>query len=285
MLGERLAASRPDLVVIDHAQMGWLLPFDGAAPPVALLAHNVEHELYGEAGTRGSGAMGWLNRREARLMKSFESRLAGGVDRVWTLTESDAATLERLGAGAVRAFPLPPTVAALELESEPERDVGILGTWTWDANAIGLRWFLDEVHPLLPPSVSVAIAGTASERFATEPGIAGLGRVEDAASFLRSSRVVAVPSVAGGGLQIKTLDAIAGGSAVVATPTAMRGIDDPPPSVRVAEDPAAFAAAIEGLLRSPPRPGDRATARAWVRRRRDLFRSSLDDELTAAIRA
>jgi glycosyltransferase involved in cell wall biosynthesis len=283
MLGERLAAKSPDLLVIDHAQMGWTLPLDGFHAPVALLAHNVEHELYGQAGSRGRGPVAWLNRREARLMKAFESRLANGVDRVWTLTDSDAAALGRLGAGPIRAFPMPPTIDVPDGDPEPERDVGVLGTWTWDANAIGLRWFIDEVRPLLPPSVSVAIAGTGSERFATEPNIACLGRVEDAASFLRSSRVVAVPSVAGGGLQIKTLDAIAGGTPVVATPTAMRGIDDPPPTVRVAEDPQAFAAGIDEGLRSPPGSGDRASARDWVRQRRDLFRSRLDEELAAAM--
>ncbi len=284
LLGETMAAKRPDLLVIDHAQMGWLLPVEELDAPVVLVAHNVEHDVYAGAGNRDGGAIGWLNRREARVMETFEGRVVNGVDRVWALTESDAISFERLGARSARAFPVPPAIEFAERAPQPSRDVGILGTWTWDANAVGLRWFLDDVRPLLPDSLTVAIAGTGSERFAAHPNVTGLGRVEDAASFLRASRVVAIPSVAGGGLQIKTLDAIASGAAVVATSTALRGIDRPPPTVRVADDPKAFAAAIESLLRSPDGAGDRAPARDWVRERRELFRSTLGDELAAAMR-
>jgi glycosyltransferase involved in cell wall biosynthesis len=284
LLGEAMAAKRPDLLVIDHAQMGWLLPVEALDAPVVLVAHNVEHDIYAGAGDRDGGVLGWLNRREARLMKAFECRVVKGVDRVWALTESDAASLERLGARSARVFPVPPTIEPAERGTEPSRDVGILGTWTWEANAIGLQWFIDEVRPLLPPSVSVAIAGTGSERVMSAPNVSGLGRVDDAGAFLGSCRVVAIPSLAGGGLQVKTVDAIAGGLAVVATPTALRGIDRPPATVRVAEDPQAFAAAIEAALRSPPEPAEQAEARDWVRRRRDLFGSTLDDELAAAAR-
>ncbi|MDX6583389.1 MAG: hypothetical protein QOI10_2573 [Solirubrobacterales bacterium] len=278
-------ATPPDLLVIDHAQMGWALPVEGPGRPVALLAHNLEHELYGEAAGRGGGPVGWMNRREARLMEGFERRIARAVDRVWTLTRTDAAALNGLGAPSVRAFALPPSVEVDDRHTVPEHDVGILGTWTWSANATGLRWFVDEVRPLLPPSVSVGVAGAGSEPFAAGPNLVAAGRVDDAASFLRSSRVVAVPSLAGGGLQIKTLDAIASGMPVVATPTALRGIDDPPPTVRVAESPKAFAAAIERVLQSPAGEDERRSAAGWVQRRRDQFRSELAEELTEAVGA
>jgi polysaccharide biosynthesis protein PslH len=283
LLRQTMAAKRPDLLVIDHAQMGWLLPVDAPDTPVVLVAHNVEHDVYAGAGNGDGGAITWLNRREARLMKALERRVVNGVDRVWALTESDATSLEQLGARSARAFPVPPTIEPADRPADVRRDVGVLGTWTWDANAIGLRWFIDEVRPLLSRSVNVSVAGTGSERITSGPNVAGLGRVDDAGAFLRSCRVVAIPSLAGGGLQIKTLDAIAAAGAVVATPTALRGIDHPPPTVRVAEDPPAFAAAIEALLHSPPGPGDQVVARDWVRQRRDLFRSSLDDELASAI--
>ena len=83
------------------------------------------------------------------------------------------------------------------------------------------------------------------------PGIECPGFVEDAATFLGGGRVVAVPAVAGSGIQVKTLDAIAAGRPTVATTLALRGIDSPPATVRVADEPAEMAAAIgDGVARA-----------------------------------
>jgi hypothetical protein len=49
---------------------------------------------------------------------------------------------------------------------------------------------------------------------------------------MAQAKVVAIPTLSGGGIQIKTLDAIASGSAIVATPVALRGISDPPATVQ-----------------------------------------------------
>src|SRR4029077_15790218 len=107
-----------------------------------------------------------------------------------------------------------------------EVDVAVLGTWTWSANRAGLKWFLGEVCPHLPPWLAVEVAGAGSEALeGSAPGVRMRGRVPEVMPFLQRARVVAVPSVRGEGVQINTLDAIASGRAVVATPIATRGID------------------------------------------------------------
>jgi hypothetical protein len=272
--GAQLRRLRPQLTVVDHAQMAW------AAPDASYvyLAHNVEHRLYtGLAEGRGLSAT--ANAREARLMRRVEEDLCRGARAVWALADADADVLAAM-AGRVITFDVP--VEVPPAPAEPSIDIALLGSWAWKANAAGLEWFLRDVRPRLPGGVSVEIAGSGSLGVpAAVHGVTARGRVPDAAAFLQSARAVAVPSVAGGGLQIKTLDAIASGRPVVATPFAMRGISDPPPTVAIAEDGAAFASALDRAMTSSGDGHHPEVARRWARERAARFsaqlRSALDD--------
>ena len=270
----------PGLVIVDHASMGWLMPPGGWPVPHVYIAHNVEHHVYEQLAAEG-GRRQWANAREAPLIRGCEESLCRSARSVWTLTEGEAATLAEMGAGErARSFDLPGTAAAPEPAGDATCDVATLGSWTWKSNAAGLVWFLSEVRPLLPPGLRVEVGGAASrELSAGTQGVTAHGRVPDAMSFLQSARVVAVPSVTGAGVQVKTLDAISTGRAVVASETAMRGISDPPPTMRVAGDPAAFAAAIQDALAAPPSEADALAAQAWARDRRVRFRDQLSTAL------
>jgi hypothetical protein len=58
---------------------------------------------------------------------------------------------------------------------------------------------------------------------------------------------------------------------VVASPIAMRGIADPPPSVTVADDAESFAAAIRSVVAATPGPDGVPPGIAWARERQDRF--------------
>jgi hypothetical protein len=239
-----LAERSPDLVVLDHAQLFWLASLIPAATPLVVLAHNLEHQLYGAEAPRRRHA---LDRRvyvrEARLLETIEEGLAKRATEIWTLTQHDRSWFEHLCAKRARSFTFPCQVTAAQHTKVPkEYDVCLLGSWTWRPNAEGLRWFIEAVHPLLAPNISIDVGGRGADWLRGRyPGVRYHGLVPDAQAFLRRARVVAVPSTRGAGIQIKTLDAIASGSAVVATPLALRGIEDPPRSVSVAGTAAEFA--------------------------------------------
>lgn len=210
-------------------------------------------------------------------MRRVESRLCDEACAVWTLTADDADTFRSMNARAL-AFDVP-----VEAPPPPEQaafDVGLLGTWTWRANAAGLEWFLRDVHPRLPDGVSVEIAGAGSLDVTGDSAkVRARGRVPDAAAFLQSARAIAVPSVAGGGLQMKTLDAIASGRPVVATPVAMRGITDPPSTVTIAADASSFADGLRQALCTTAPEDAAGAARSWVRERTVRFRGQLSAAL------
>jgi hypothetical protein len=273
---------RPELIVVDHAQMAWAVP-DDLDLPIVYLAHNVECQLYEEAAERSRWPMSWVNRREARQIESVERRLVHVAAQVWTLSENDARVLELLGSRASpETFEFPPSLKRTRT-ADSQYDIATIGSWTWDANAAGLRWFIEKVLPLLPPEISVAVAGAGAEQITADHlNVTYLGRVPDAARFLAASRVIAVPSVAGAGVQIKTVDAIGTGKPVVATELALRGIDGVPPTIEAADEPSEFAAALLKFLDTPPGPKERAAASAWVEERRDAFRTSIAEALAGA---
>jgi len=274
---ERALSERTwDRIVIDHAQMGWLVPQLDRHGPIIHISHNCEGLLYAEQAEEGNALRRAVFSREARLMQEMEIRLARTARSVWTLTQAQTQAFREMGASSVTLLPVPPMPLPKELRlREPDCDVALLGTWSWGPNRAGLDWFCREVAPLVP-DLRIRVGGSGAEdlrgRFSN---IEILGRVADAADFLAGARVIAVPSVKGDGIQIKTLDAIAIGRPVVATPFALRGIDELPARVRTAESPQAFAVALRDALAKAPD----ASADNWQVQRRERFRNALRDAL------
>ncbi len=275
-----------DMVVVDHAQAAWLDPRRWWDGPLVHVAHNAEHRMYADSAARAGGVRGLLLGREAERIRYLEGKIADAADEVWALTSTDAAALEALAGTRSRVLALPGTPAPEGPLPEPAVDVAILGLWSWAPNAEGLRWFLDRVAPLVPPDIRVSIAGAGANGLAARhPEVAFPGRVPDAQAFLRSARVVAVPSVAGGGVQVKTLDAVASGRPVVATTHAARGIDPLPASLTVADDPEQFAGALMAAAADDEgRVHAAAAAIKWSRDRREHLALQVCDAAAALAR-
>ena len=272
---ELLATGNYDIVIIDHPQLSWLESLVKAKDKVITISHNLEHELYQETSRKvNSFILKFIYRREAHLIKAQEDMLASRVKQVWTVTEHDAKYFLALEGGArAIAFTQPP--ASEKLLDKPlskNFDIGLLASWTWQANQEALQWFLQAVYPHLPTNLSIHIAGKGADGLTEKyPNIHYRGVVPDAQEFMAQAKVFAIPTLSGGGIQIKTLDAIASGSLIVATPVAVRGISNPPQTVQVAEQPEDFAKLLVSAIASPAMPQAFNEARNWYQARRDKF--------------
>ncbi len=270
---------RPALALLDHAQTHFAArELERCGAPVVFVAHNVETEVYRRLAREASSrAHGWIYSREARLMAASESALTRRADQVWALTDDDAALLRLIDPGAnVRTLTVASPMSALEPRA-PECDVALLGTWNWQTNSQGLIWFSQEVVSLLPTGTRVWVAGVGAEWLrGRHPEVSVLGRVADAQEFLSKARVVAVPSTAGGGVQVKTLDAVATGLPVVATRAATRGLAQLPRSVTVADSAREFADALRQSI-SGNGGGDRPCRDAveWSQARASRFEAEV----------
>jgi hypothetical protein len=271
-----------DAVVIDHAQLGWLLEvvngMDGGRP-VIFNSHNIEHEIYLQYVQQSRHPIAtWVYRREAKLVQRMEDHLATVARQTWALTQHDADYFNRLKPlGRVRTVSLPCGCASLQTDGlEKQYDIGIIGSWSWKPNIEGLEWFLQQVYPQLPSQVSIQVAGRGVDWLSGRyPNITYRGFVPDASVFMAQARVVAIPILSGGGIQIKTLDAIAAGSLMVATPMALRGIDDPPSTVSITAEPVTFGRSLMAAIATGAGDEARAEARQWYEARQQRFRTEM----------
>lgn len=239
-----------ETVIIDHAQLGWLLPLFAKKSNVIFIAHNLEHQIY-EAQLKNAQKYlsKYIYKREAHLIKKMEDHLAVSSKQVWTLTSYDSNYFDTQNPIS-KVFHLPSSWTIPPKNSATKNcDIGIIGSWTWRANKSGLEWFFQAVYPYLPSNVSIHVAGSGAqwllERY---PNVKYCGFVTDAQAFMGLAKVIAIPSISGGGIQIKTLDAIASGSPIVATTIAMRGILDYPSAIEIADEPEYFARSLMLLL-------------------------------------
>ncbi len=241
----------PDVVVVNGTALAGAFEPELTARPYIFIAHNVEHESAREAAHHAGGLIeAAMYRREARLLKALEGRLIKGARHVLTLTAEDRATFGLDGSGRADVLPLvTPQADAPPGPRVPVFDVGLIGTWTWAPNRVGLEWFLQEVMPLLPPQASVAVAGGLPGGFPQrDRRVKFLGRVIDARQFQRQCRVMALAARAGTGVQLKTIEALELGLPAVATTASLRGLMFLPDNLKVADTPRQFAEALAGQI-------------------------------------
>ena len=132
-----------------------------------------------------------------------------------------------------------------------------------------------EIVPLLPTSYRVHIAGKGAETVPNPyQNVTYDGFVEDAIAFLRRCKVIVVPTVAGAGVQIKTIEGISSGVPMVSTAIGLRGISEIPDFVTVGETAADMAKAIRKQV-SSTEPRSFAAGAHWDGSRRARFNSAI----------
>ncbi len=288
-LVEAVRARGPfDALILNSVMLPGAFPELTTLGPCVLVEHNIEHvSARQNAAHAGTGLMSWLYAREARLLEAVETRLWNEVSYIWTLAEEDR---RALGPAAAKAAVLPlvsgsgPQPAAMAEPVAPAFDIGMIGTWTWQPNFIGLDWFLREVAPLLPAYISIAVAGRLPAEMPPVPERVRLvGRVADANTFLQSCHVLALSSRAGTGVQLKTIEAMQLGMPAVATTLSCRGFTALPENFSLADQPEAFAQALTERVRGA-RAGNpqRIDGAAFIAIQRAALASALAAGLTAA---
>ncbi|HEY5794544.1 MAG TPA: glycosyltransferase family 4 protein [Bosea sp. (in: a-proteobacteria)] len=278
-----------DAIVLNSVMLPGAFPELTSLGPCVLVEHNIEHASARESAAHARNPlMRWLFAREARLLEGIERRLWQETRFVWTLAEEDRAALGPSLAAKSAVLPLVSNkreaAPAAAVESEPAYDVGLIGTWSWAPNFIGLDWFLREVCPLLPADVTVAVAGRLPSAMPpVPPGVTLLGRVPAADAFLRSCRIVALSSRAGTGVQLKTIEALELGLPAVATTLSCRGFTTMPGNVTRADTPEAFASALVARV-AAIRAGDRqrVDGAAFMEQQRAALANGLERGLAAA---
>lgn len=290
-LVETVRAHGPfDALVLNSVLLPGAFPELLQIAPSILVEHNIEHvSAVQNADHAGNPLLRRLYRREARLLERIEQQLWERVRFIWTLAEEDRQALGPAYQGKSCALPLvsgdPAAAPPADLGEAPAFDVGLIGTWTWGPNLIGLEWFLREICPLLRDDIRIAVAGRVPPDLQAPMNVTLVGRVPSAESFLRSCRLVALSSRAGTGVQLKTIEAMQFGLPAVATTLSCRGFTELPDNFTLADTAADFARAVTERV-AAIRAGDRqlVDGAAFMAGQRRALADGLARGLAAATR-
>jgi len=219
-----------------------------------------------------------------RRLKQYEARLCRSVDRVIAVSSADAHALCELAPGlSVTVVPNGVDPTAYDPVGQRIPQIGsnalvFTGKMDFRPNVDGVVWFCNHILPLVRaeiPDVRLYIVGKSPagsvRRLSSLPGVVVTGYVRDILPYFRSAAVYVVPLRVGGGTRLKVLEAMAMQCPIVSTSLGAEGIGiSPGKEIVLADDPASFAGAVAGLLRSE---SDRRSlglaARSFVKRHFD----------------
>jgi GT2 family glycosyltransferase len=238
---------RPRIAQFEFTQMAVYAP-DCPGARTILVEHDITYDLYAQMLAREED---WEARRQYERWVKFERAAWKQVDRVVTMSEKDRALVE----GAV-------TVAnGVDLdrfrpstrEPEPHRLL-FIGSFAHKPNVLAVEFFLREVFPRIPGAALHVIAGQRHQRFwdLREERVEVEGFVSDVRPAYERATVVIAPLVASAGTNIKILEAMAMGKAIVSTEAGIHGLDlERGRDAIVTNSAQEMAAAIERLFESP----------------------------------
>jgi GT2 family glycosyltransferase len=262
-LAATIRKHRPELAQLEFTQMG-LYARSCAGLPTLLVEHDITLDLYTQLVAHGGD---WETRQQAPRWQRFERALWREVSCVVTMSEKDSAMVE----GARRVETLANGVdleryRPAAVEPEPGRLL-FIGSFAHLPNVMAVAFFLREVWPRLAGLGARLhlIAGARPEHYLEMyrervqldlrvPGVEVEHFVSDVRPAYERAAVVIAPLLASAGTNIKILEAMAMGKAIVTTPAGINGLAlGKDGEVVVAESGEQMAARLRELLEDPAR--------------------------------
>jgi len=258
---------KPHALQIEYTHMAG---FRDAAPdiPAVLVEHDLTVSLYRQLAERRPADR--AARREYQRWLGFEQHWLKAFDAVWTVSEEDRR--EAIVAGErdpQRTCTIPNGVDLDRFQPSPQSEpvtpeVLYVGSFRHLPNFLGFEKLRTEIMPRLwqrLPQVRLrVVAGPQHTRYwkqfardgvpsTLDPRIAVLGFVEDLRPLYAASTVAAVPLEVSAGTNIKVMEAMAAGRALVTTPVGCAGLGlEDGRDALIRTEPPAFAEALAELL-------------------------------------
>ena len=240
------------------------VPLCGATP-VVLFEHNVEYLIWKRL--YDLETVPWrkaLLAIEWRKLRAREAAACRNVDLTIAVSKHDRDRLAALAPGAEVTW-IPTGVDTdyftPAMNREQRHHIVFSGSMDWHPNEDAVRYFLDEILPIVRtavPDVTFSIVGrNPSAELANAAQHAGAtvsGTLDDIRPAIAEASLCVVPLRAGSGTRLKIFEALSMGKAVVSTTLGAEGLDITPGRHYVAADGAAsFADAVVALLKDDQR--------------------------------
>ena len=256
-----------------HADQLWMAAYalyarksagqNGYQPGLILDQHNAVHLIPARMAQNSPNPLiRQILKREARLMRRYETQVCDQFDRVVWVSGDDFKAVASYQP-SIEKMLLKTTIIPICIDPQiynpvlplPKSDrILFLGGMHWPPNAEGLRWMAQNVLPIvreqIPDVELLAVGKDPPADLQNSGGLSLLGYIEDVEPIWGGCRVFVVPLLSGGGMRVKILDAWAHGLPVVSTSIGAEGIEiKAGGNILIADTPAGFAEAIVRILR------------------------------------
>jgi len=255
-----------DIVHADHTCMSPLAIYIAKKLniPVGQRLHNIEYKIW----ERYVDGLSRLNPKyyylkyQARLLQNEEQNIFNQIDVGFAITKTDMKIARTISPSANIIL----ASAGVDLDifkinpklKKNKNQLVIATTFNWVHNIEGLKWFINQVLPLIKqeiPDISLRIIGknppSEFNNF-NNLGVEVLGYVKSVIPYLQQANIYIAPLFVGSGIRIKILEALAMGLPVIATTVSAEGIEiDQNSGLFICNDPKEQAKNIIGLLKNP----------------------------------
>jgi len=241
---DQLLVDRPiDTIFAYSGQMAQFVPDDRQGRRFVMDFVDVDSEKFAAYGAAEGGLMGWVHRREARLLGAYEDSVGRWADVSLFVSEAEAALYRQragLSSNHVRALNNGIDTSFFDPAGFPrvegaEPMLVFTGQMDYRPNVDAVDHFARRTFPAIRakhPAALFAIVGRdptpAVRELAKLKNVIVTGAVPDVRPWLAAAAVVVAPLDIARGIQNKVLEAMAMARPVVASPAAFEGIDAVP---------------------------------------------------------
>ncbi|PYR93352.1 MAG: TIGR03087 family PEP-CTERM/XrtA system glycosyltransferase [Acidobacteria bacterium] len=263
-LADVTAEHRPDVVVALCSSMARFVlrpPLDEL--PLILDLIDVDSEKWRQMGASSRGPLGWIYRREARVLGPFESFASRRAAATLVVNDRERTALEAIAPDAP-VHVVPNGIDALRFtppaSPSVEAQVVFCGVMDYAPNVDGVLWFVKHVWPRVRQAnanARLTLVGArptpAIRALSSDSSIEVTGTVPDVRPYLWRSAVSIAPLLIARGVQNKVLEALAAGLPCVVSAPVFEGVPRAArPGCIEGETPSAFAASVIRLLSMRP---------------------------------
>ncbi|MFW5886770.1 MAG: glycosyltransferase family 4 protein [Bacteroidota bacterium] len=236
-LANLLKKEKFDIIQLEGIYLSMYIPFikKHTKSPIALRAHNVEHEIWKKNAKAEKNLLKkWYMRNLSARIKKFERNIINQYDLLVPITNNDACFFNNNGNHKpYLVIPFGIDLSQYPIESN-EGDIHklfFIGSLDWLPNQEGILWFLNNPWNKIKkeyPLTEFHIAGRNAPGHLIEKlknyNVEFHGEVEDIRSFVKDKSVMIVPLFSGSGMRVKIIEGIALGKIIITTSLGMEGI-------------------------------------------------------------
>lgn len=275
-LRELLAHDAFDLLHVFMLRIAPYVADYAGCPKLLELIDSMELNMARRAGSE-RGIKRMLFREEARRLAGYERRVAEKFDRAVVVSDVDARVVQAcnlqvspLGVDFQQFSPRPVT-------DEADPLIVFTGNMQYFPNENAVLYFANDIFPRIQRKVPGArfwvVGGGPSPKLRrleqANRAVRVLGFVDSMSEYINRASVSVCPMLAGSGMQFKILEALACGVPVVATSMAQGDIRiSEEEGLSIADDPAAFADKVAGVIEDAQRRKDAALRAREILERR-----------------